>query len=268
MLYQRVITGLIGFFLVFFLIYFGGFYLFAGLLVAILFGLREFTRLIRSVVSDIDLWPLFAGGVLVTLGGVLSVSRGENYLAPLLLASFFLVMLVNIGRGPREYFTRVALINFGLLYIPFSMTHLLLLRGGVNFSGYDPFILVWLPLLVTWVTDIGAFFVGTKLGKKKLAPSISPKKSVEGALGGGVLGLLVALGLGWVFSWPFVPVLVLGLLLTVVGQAGDLAESCLKRNAGIKDSGNSLPGHGGFMDRMDSLIFTIPVAYYFVVYFF
>ncbi len=268
MLQKRVVTGLIGFFLILILIYLGNLWLAAGLLVAIFLGLQEFGRLIRCLLPEIDTWPLYAGGLIILGGGIAGVEMEANYLPPALLTSFFLVLLFNIKHGPQEYFSRVALIGFGLVYIPFTMGHILLLRGGINFSGYDPLFLVWLPLIVTWITDISAFFVGTNLGKKKLAPAISPKKSVEGAIGGGILGVMVALGMGWFFAWPLVPVLVLGIILATVGQAGDLVESCLKRNAGIKDSGNSLPGHGGFLDRMDSLIFTIPVAYYFVVYFF
>lgn len=268
MLQKRVTTGLIGFFLVLILVYLGNLWLAAGLLIAIFLGLREFGRLIRCFLPEIDTWPLYAGSLLILGGGIAVVEIGGNYLSPALIVSFFLVLLVNIKYGPQEYFSRVALLGFGLVYIPFTMVHILLLRGGINISGYDPLFLVWLPLIVTWITDISAFFVGTNFGKRRLAPTISPKKSVEGAIGGVIFGVLVALGMGWFFAWPLVPVLILGIVLTIVGQAGDLVESCLKRNAGIKDSGNSLPGHGGFLDRMDSLIFTIPVAYYFLVYFF
>jgi len=268
LLYKRVITGLIGAFLVFIIVYLGNFWLAAGLLLAIILGLREYARLICCFLPEIDIWPLFAGGVIIITGGAIGVEVGANFLGLSLLVAFFLILLFNLKYGPKDFFSRVSLTGFGLVYIPFTMGHILLLRGGIGFSGYDPLFLVWLPLIVTWITDISAFFVGTTLGKKRLAPNISPKKSIEGATGGAVFGISAAMGMAWYFSWPLIPVFLLGLILVIIGQAGDLAESCLKRNAGIKDSGNTLPGHGGFLDRMDSLIFTIPVAYYFIVCFF
>ncbi|MBF0270480.1 MAG: phosphatidate cytidylyltransferase [Magnetococcales bacterium] len=123
--------------------------------------------------------------------------------------------------------------------------------------------LICLLLFVVWATDTGAYLVGRKWGRSRIAPNISPNKTWAGFWGGTSLGTLV----GWVgvlgFGLPFTGIqgLVLGLVLSLVGQAGDLVESVLKREAGIKDTGQLIPGHGGLLDRLDSLLFVTPVFY-------
>jgi phosphatidate cytidylyltransferase len=125
------------------------------------------------------------------------------------------------------------------------------------------------PLVITWLTDTGAFFIGRAFGSRKLMAGVSPGKSVEGAIG----GLLVAILAAWLYErYVMIPVariafypgavLLFGALVSVAGQIGDLAESLIKREAGVKDSSRIIPGHGGVLDRVDSLLFTIPVAYW------
>lgn len=128
----------------------------------------------------------------------------------------------------------------------------------------------WLVLflaVVTWASDTGAYYAGT-LWKHPLLPSISPKKTVEGVLGGLVLAVGVAfLAQQWFTSeLSLADAVILGLLLTTVGLLGDLFESMIKRRTGVKDSGGILPGHGGMLDRLDSLLFTAPTFYYYVAY--
>jgi phosphatidate cytidylyltransferase len=129
-------------------------------------------------------------------------------------------------------------------------------------------LLLLLPLLLTWASDIGAYFVGRAFGKRKLLPSVSPGKTVAGAVGGVAATVLVA----WLYARQvlapttqlgFTPwgVVVFGVLVSVAAQIGDLAESLLKREAGVKDSSHLIPGHGGVLDRFDSLLFALPVAY-------
>jgi phosphatidate cytidylyltransferase len=116
---------------------------------------------------------------------------------------------------------------------------------------------------ITWAADIGAFYVGSRWGRRPLAARISPKKSWEGLVGGLAAAILVAvIGAGWV--WPRIPgatAAALGLCLGIVGVLGDLVESALKRAAGVKDSGGLIPGHGGILDRLDSLMFVVPCLY-------
>lgn len=118
--------------------------------------------------------------------------------------------------------------------------------------------------VITWLTDSGAYLVGRRWGRRKLAPAISPGKTVEGTCGGLAAGAAIAALCAYTFGLPVTlpQALVVGVVLSGVGQLGDLAESLLKRQAGIKDSGTLIPGHGGVLDRIDSLLIVIPAAYY------
>jgi phosphatidate cytidylyltransferase len=117
----------------------------------------------------------------------------------------------------------------------------------------------------TWVNDTAAYFVGKFLGRRRLVPSLSPGKTLEGAVGGILGSLLVAIGFIFIYpSLPLLPLLVLGLLVGVAAQVGDLVESVFKRQVGVKDAGNLIPGHGGMLDRLDSMLFTAPLVYYYV----
>jgi phosphatidate cytidylyltransferase len=116
--------------------------------------------------------------------------------------------------------------------------------------------------LGTWIADSGAFVVGKSMGRHKLSPRLSPNKTVEGYVGGIVLGTLFTVGLSFPLGVASLPALVLGLLASVVSPAGDLGISLLKREAGVKDSGTFLPGHGGALDRIDSLIWSVAFAYF------
>ena len=140
--------------------------------------------------------------------------------------------------------------------------------GAFSFPVPPGGVLLIFPLVVTWASDIGAYFVGRALGKRKLIPSVSPGKTVAGAVGGLLASMLVA----WAYArWVLVPAANLGFtpwgalafggLVSVAAQVGDLFESLLKREARVKDSSHIIPGHGGILDRFDSLIFVLPLAY-------
>jgi phosphatidate cytidylyltransferase len=121
---------------------------------------------------------------------------------------------------------------------------------------------------VIWCTDSFAYFTGIFLGRHRLAPHISPKKTVEGAVGGLFGGIGGAVLIGEIFlDFSLSDLVILGLLLSAIGQLGDLIESLLKRNYGVKDSGNFLPGHGGLLDRFDSVLLSGPFLYYYLKYF-
>jgi phosphatidate cytidylyltransferase len=147
------------------------------------------------------------------------------------------------------------------VYVGWLAAHFVLLRE-VN-DGRD---WVLLALLTVWITDTGAYFVGRPLGRHKLAPHISPGKTSEGAVGGQIAGFLAVAGLSQAFSLHLgvVHIIALGLLVPTVAQVGDLAESALKRGLGIKDSSGLVPGHGGILDRLDSLLFAAPVIYWYL----
>jgi phosphatidate cytidylyltransferase len=161
----------------------------------------------------------------------------------------------------------VAVTLFGVAYAAALPTFLIGIRhGGWPERSWSGAVLVFFPLVVTWVTDTAAMFGGKAIGGAKLAPTISPGKTraggIAGVLGGGVVGVTFAL---MVFprvgiDLDLLPAVVIALVLATVGQMGDLAESLLKREAGVKDSSALIPGHGGVLDRLDSLYFVLPIA--------
>ncbi len=167
------------------------------------------------------------------------------------------------GQIAGELFT-VTLKLTGILMIGWAVGyHLILLRN----SGSIGMRLCFLLAGIIWCSDTGAYIVGRLLGKRRLGTPVSPRKTVEGTLGGLIIGTLVGFLLGGILlegRISFVHAAIIGLLLTVLGQLGDLSASLMKRTAGVKDSGDVIPGHGGFLDRCDSLIFSTPVLYYYL----
>ena len=156
----------------------------------------------------------------------------------------------------------IAVTFFGICYIPLFLMYLPLLMGSENGK-----ILIWFVIIAAWGTDIFAYIIGKKLGKHKFS-KISPNKSIEGCIGGTLGAIIIALiytfcinaCLKMNINYLFITVITL--LLSVVGQLGDFSASSIKRYVGIKDFSNLLPGHGGMLDRIDSLIFIAPFAYF------
>jgi phosphatidate cytidylyltransferase len=177
-----------------------------------------------------------------------------------LLASVFMIKLYK--KNDEKPFTNIAYTFLGIIYvaIPFALLNVIAFAGG----EYSHEIIVGI-MLILWASDTGAYFSGIMLGKKKLFERISPKKTWEGSIGGGLLGLTMAYVLSRYFhdlnptQW-----LVASGLIVVTGIYGDLIESVFKRGLEIKDSGNSLPGHGGFLDRFDSLLLAAPFIVVFI----
>lgn len=156
----------------------------------------------------------------------------------------------------------------GVLYIALLGSHLVALRMWHNEAVAADMLSFF--FLVIMGADSGAYYVGRAFGKRKLAPSISPGKSWEGVVGGVAAAILMA-GIAHYWFFPELPLkyaLPLAAVMTVVGIFGDLAESALKRSAGAKDAANILPGHGGLLDRLDSLLFNAPLIYYFARFYF
>ena len=170
-------------------------------------------------------------------------------------------------KGRQPYIANVATTVLGMIYCGWCPLHLLFLRNLESARFDDGLGFVVMMFAAVLLTDTGCYYAGTHFGKHKLAPVISPNKTIEGSIGGmicAVIGSMIIgcyLGLEWYLS------MIAGLLCTVFAQIGDLSESLIKRDAGVKDSGDILPGHGGFLDRCDSFILTIPVMYYFCKHF-
>jgi len=202
------------------------------------------------IVASLPMWPQapWPGGS--WREAVLTVAVG-----------YMLVMeVMRPGERPLE---RIVYSMFGLLYIPWLLGYFLLLRYTPNAElGLLYFAL---PLMATISADVGGFFVGYFFGKRKLAPEVSPAKTIEGALGGLLLSFLTVLLMTQLTHiWSPLDALLYSILVASASQLGDLSESLMKRALRTKDSGTSLPGHGGFLDRMDSLLFAVPVTYLFL----
>ena len=189
----------------------------------------------------------------------------------LLLIVSFCIELIRRKRAPL---VNVGATVLGAIYVGWLIMHLVVLRGihGTvtvgHYTGERGAWLVMLTLICTWACDSGAYFTGRFLGKTKIAPNLSPNKTFEGSLGGLAGSVIAGLITGWlIIGLPWYHALALGSLLGVLCQLGDLSESAIKREIGVKDFGNIMPGHGGMLDRLDSLLFSGPMVYYYVVLF-
>lgn len=185
-----------------------------------------------------------------------------------------LVFVFMLLKFETTKFEQAVTAIFASVCVSFSFSLMIMFRDIdryiEGFEKVEGIYLLLFSVCAAWMTDIFAYFVGSKLGKHKLCPKISPKKSVEGAIGG-ILGAVIVCEIlllvfnKYVFTEPgklsYIAVLVVSIILSVAGMFGDLAASTIKRNFGIKDFGNLLPGHGGIMDRFDSLLFIMPVLY-------
>lgn len=235
-------------------------------------ALWEFYLLAKKLQLKPDPVPGFvAGAALITIS--LQAKEPAIVFLLFLLVIIVLVIATLIGAMLRgapfdKMIGSSGATILGVLYIALLGTHLVLIR-----MGFEPALsahLLSFFFLVLMGSDAGAYYVGRALGKHKLAPSISPGKTWEGAIGGIVSALALAtLAHFWFFrELPLKWALPLGLVMCVVGILGDLVESALKRSASAKDAANILPGHGGLLDRLDSLLFNAPLIYYFAVFYF
>ncbi|KRL26991.1 phosphatidate cytidylyltransferase [Limosilactobacillus frumenti DSM 13145] len=175
-------------------------------------------------------------------------------------AFYFLVLLLllhTVIRRQRFTFDDAGVLTLGMLYVGLGF-HYFIAARAINFET------LLYGMLVVWITDSGAYLIGRKLGKNKLAPKISPNKTWEGSIGGTVSAtIIMAIYLYFIpVGGHYVTMVILTLLLSVVGQFGDLIESSLKRFYGVKDSGKILPGHGGILDRFDSMLLVMPVMHF------
>ncbi len=198
---------------------------------------------------------------------IISPHFDPGFTTPLLLTSAVALSLIwlLLERKKEGAFNGWAWTVAGIFYIGWLLSYLVALRGLDDGRNW-----VFFALIITFASDTAAFFTGRTIGKHHLAPQISPAKTWEGAIGG-ILGAIV---ISLLFTLPtplglplsYGQAVLLGLLVSVFGQLGDLVESLLKRNTGVKDSGRLVPGHGGALDRMDSIIFAGIVVYYYVIW--
>jgi len=264
----RILTGIVGIAMAAFIIQTGG-WLFAGFaLLLSLIGWYEYSHAfaykgIRTTffLGILGLFLLWGCSWLGNAEELMAVTTGIT------LVTLLMTVLLH-GRIPA---THACVSVAGVLYLGLPFGHLVMLRFwdgpavttplGVFEAGCA---LVWLMFIGTWASDTFAYFTGSAIGSHKLCPSISPNKTIEGFLGSvvGTTASVAALG-HLFFAFPLLESAGLGLLISVFATLGDLVESVFKRYTGIKDSGNLIPGHGGVLDRFDSVLYTAPLVYYF-----
>ena len=253
----RIISALVGLPILLFFIYLGGgaFAFMVAVLAAV--GLFEFARMVGGRQQFLFIPVLLGVGILLT-GSYL---KWENWVSLGILCTFCIVFTVAVFRFPSFNVEDIAVNFLGLIYIGWTLAHL------IAFDGLDNGRLLVLYLFVAiWSSDSGAYFVGRFLGRHKLCPRVSPKKTIEGSIGGILVTSVILSLLNADFSMlsPVVTV-VIAVVISIIGQIGDLIESLIKRYYGIKDSGKLIPGHGGILDRFDSIMLAAPVMYYCIV---
>lgn len=260
----RMLTGFLMGWVTVVCIMYGGLYLLALLGVIIAFASNEYVKILNHKGFYPSLKVIYI--IEIVLAAIVYFERFDLVAATLTICAMCSFMWVLfVGRQP--YIANVATTLFGIVYCGWFPLHLLFFRNLHNTQYESGLGFVIMMIVSVIATDVGCYYVGSKFGKHKLAPTVSPNKTIEGSIGGAVFSVIFAeifglyLGLGWWMS------LIAGLLCTIFAQIGDLCESLLKRDAGVKDSGDTLPGHGGFLDRTDSFALTIPIVYYFFKYF-
>ncbi len=205
-------------------------------------------------------------GLIGTAGVILLVAAADNgfdWWARALTLLILLPFLPPILSGDKATGLRDWLWALGgLIYVGFLGSHLVFLRDAPNGRDW-----VLLALFATFATDTSSYFVGRLIGRTKITPAISPGKTLEGSLAGFAGGVGAVLVLNWALdAGAGAEIIPLALLLPLAAELGDLAESLIKRGAGVKDASRVIPGHGGFLDRLDSLLFTIPLVYYYLTW--
>ena len=245
----------------------GGILVFSLLLTAALvIALNELYNIFTGTGLKVQKYLGILSGILISYFFYKQQLKGV--LALLIFSLIFFSLLKLFSKDShKDNLLGIAATMTGLLYIGVCGGYLILIRklqegltqGGLRY--------IYVLLVIIWASDSGAYLIGTKLGKNKLLPAVSPNKTVEGAVGGLITGIIGASF--WWFSgiFPIFQCLSFGILISLTGMVGDLFESLIKRAGGVKDSGNLFPGHGGMLDRIDSLLFAAPVWYYYIRFF-
>jgi len=261
---KRLITASLLILLLFICIYWGGPILFVLLVWAgFSLGNREFFHLIYGKPSAVLLWFYWFLGTLA-IGG--AYFKGTEGFSLIIILGFILCIVRLIISFPHEnrFFESLGKQVFALWYLPLFFPFFILIRMGDQGLYW-----IFFLLAVNYAGDTAAFYVGRTWGRHKLAPLISPQKTIEGSLGGLMANGLIA----WVFQqsllsqFSWLQMVGLGLIIGIVSQLGDLLESMFKRAARVKDSGSLFPGHGGILDRVDSLLLPAPLLYFFIIFF-
>lgn len=254
---KRIVSGLIGAAFLILIVLKGGLLLNISVLIISLIGLYEYNMTVKknntkpiSIINYIFAISLF----------IVTIEENNSSMIQLTIMIYILTsMSLLVFRDDLTY-KDIGVTVLGGLYIPFSLIHITLLNNSK---------FIWLIFIIAFGTDTFAYFTGMFFGKRKLCPNLSPKKTVEGSIGG-VIGSVILTLIFATFANidNLLIVIMLGIITSIIAQIGDLAASRIKRLSNIKDYGNIMPGHGGVLDRFDSILFTAPVVYYYISYIF
>ena len=269
----RIITGTVLGVIVLTSLLKGGWALFVIALLFIIFATKEYVLILQNK----GFYPslkviLFADAIFA----ILAYWNRFNLLSFAVTVCSISAFIWVLFKGRQPYIANVATTILGFIYgglfplyliflrdIGATPTYSYMLKTTGDCAGQGFVLLLFFAVLLT---DTGCYYFGTKFGKHKLAPIISPNKTIEGSIGGTISAVAVSLLIGHFIHLVWYHCIIAGVLIATFAQIGDLCESLIKRDAGVKDSGNTLPGHGGFLDRTDSYVFTLPVLYYYFQY--
>lgn len=252
----RLISGIVLVIIALATIISGSWILFFTLLAVSLIGMRELYKVMK--VSDEHVTVLELVGYLgAVLYYIAMKADFGNYGTMAIIISMILILFVYVFGYPKYHAEQVMAAFFGVIYVAVMLSFIYLTR-----SLPDGKFLVWLIFLCSWGCDTCAYCVGVLIGKHKMAPVLSPKKSVEGAIGGVVGAVLLGVAYAAATGGELAAYGIICGVGALISMVGDLAASAIKRNQEIKDYGKLIPGHGGILDRFDSVIFTAPIIYF------
>lgn len=239
-------------------------------LIISVFALREFYALCHEAGYSPQVYAGLTAGLIIFILSYLSAKQSIDYkYFTYLLPLIYAFPIYELFRKKKDPIANLALTAFGLIYvtIPFSLLNFLAFHEIKGLINYHYELLISLFIFV-WASDSGAYLLGVRFGRHRLFERISPKKSWEGLIGGVVTALIAAWILTFIFP-QYSPVLlaIMAMLVVIAGTFGDLVESMIKRSIGVKDSGKFMPGHGGLLDRFDSILLASPVIYFVVRFF-
>lgn len=261
---KRILTSIIGIPLLIAIVWYGKIPLTLAVTIVSLIGLYEFYR---AVNSENEIKRINDIGYLFTIIFCFTLPKFSIYSYFVFTSIFILILMTSMLTHHEKYNIKDVAITFiGFYYVSFLLSHVAMVRQ----QEYG-FIFVWLIFITAWGSDTGAYFTGMSIGKHKLAPKLSPHKTIEGSIGGIFLSAILCILYGFCMSKILAVELsisefaIIGIVGSVIGQLGDLTASAIKRYTGIKDYGNLIPGHGGILDRFDSILFTAPLVYYLLI---
>lgn len=263
----RIISALVALPLLIFIVVSGGIWLHFGIAVLGLVGMYEYNRAISKEIKGAHIIAYLFGLFYVIF--IDKLLYGNPLFAVFTSLFVIALMVYSVLCYQKTNYVEIAAAFFSFFYACFLLSHIYLVREFAHGK-----LLVWLAFISAFGCDTGAYFTGYFLGKNKLCPALSPKKTIEGSVGGILTAVVLCLLYGvWITKYyPLEGVNVLllcgliGFCGSILSQIGDLAASSVKRQVGIKDYGNLMPGHGGVLDRFDSVIMTAPVLYYIMLF--